>query len=177
MVIPAAGPAARIRVMSNHDFDFLFGSWTVRNRRLREPLAGCTEWVEFDSTSVARPVWGGAANMDEYEALDTPFGAIHGLTLRLYDESTGQWSIYWANRKNGRVDAPMSGAWKNGVGEFYDQEMFQGRMIYVRFLWTNDSATSARWEQSFSDDGGRTWETNWIMRFERAEEATAAGAR
>jgi len=153
--------------MSNHDFDFLFGRWTVRNRRLREPLSGSEEWVEFDATSVARPVWGGAANMDEFEALDSPWGEIHGMTLRLYDDASQQWAIYWANRKNGRLDVPMFGAWKDGRGEFYDQELFHGRAIYVRFIWTHDGPDTARWEQAFSEDGGQTWQTNWIMAFER----------
>jgi hypothetical protein len=154
--------------MSNHDFDFIFGSWNVRNRRLREPLAGSTEWLEFPSTIAARPLWGGLAHVDEYEALDTPFGEIHGLTLRLYDPAAKQWTIYWANRNNGKLDPPMTGAWENGVGEFYDQELFRGRMIYVRFLWTNPSPETARWEQAFSADGGKSWETNWVMVLERA---------
>ncbi len=154
--------------MSNHDFDFLFGRWTVHNRRLKEPLSDAPEWLEFASTCVARPVWGGAANMDEFEALESPFGPIHGMTLRLFDEQSQQWAIYWANRKTGRLDVPMYGAWKNGVGEFYDQELFRGRAIYVRFLWTNESRDQARWEQSFSADGGKTWETNWIMEFTRS---------
>lgn len=153
--------------MSNHDFDFLFGSWKVRNRRLREALAGSNDWVEYDATCVARPIWGGAANTDEYVALDTPWGEIHGLTLRLFNEESGQWSIYWGNRSSGKLDVPMIGAWKDGVGEFYDQELFRGRAIFVRFLWTNEAPDRARWEQSFSDDGGRSWETNWIMQFDR----------
>ncbi len=153
--------------MHNHDFDFLFGRWKVRNRRLRERLAACDEWVEFDSTLEVRPVWGGFGNFDEYEALDTPFGEIHGLTLRLYNPESRQWTIYWANRKSGTLDPPMTGSWANGRGEFYDQELFAGRMIYVRFIWSNDSDNAARWEQAFSDDGGKTWETNWIMDLER----------
>ncbi|MFL6248082.1 MAG: hypothetical protein ACJ74H_18810 [Thermoanaerobaculia bacterium] len=156
--------------MGNHDFDFLFegeANWRVHNRRLREPLAGSSEWVEFDSTYVARPIWGGAAHMDEYEALHTPWGEIHGMTLRLYDEQSGQWAIYWANRNKGRLDPPMYGAWKDGHGEFYDQELFRGRMVYVRFLWFHETEHTARWEQAFSDDGGKTWETNWIMEKER----------
>jgi hypothetical protein len=156
-----------MRRMSNHDFDFLFGRWRVHNRRLKERLAGSNEWIEFEATSVARPVWDGAGNMDEFQALDTPLGEMHGMTLRLFDEKSGQWAIYWADRKIGRLDVPMFGAWKDGVGEFYDQELFQGRMIYVRFLWTNGSPDAARWEQAFSDDGGKTWETNWIMELER----------
>jgi len=154
--------------MSHHDFDFLFdGKWRIHNRRLRERLAGCTEWIEFESTYFARPIWGGAAHMDEYEALDTPIGEIHGMTLRLYDEKSGQWAIYWGNRNTGRLDSPMYGSWKDGHGEFYNQEPFNGRMIYVRFLWFHESEDTARWEQAFSDDGGKTWETNWIMEKER----------
>ena len=150
-----------------HDFDFLFGSWKLRNRRLKEALTGSTEWLEFDATSVCRPIWNGAAHMDEYEALESPFGRIEGMTLRLFDAQSGQWTIYWANRKNGRLDTPMTGQWKDGRGEFYDQEFHRGRAIYVRFVWSRDGDDTARWEQAYSDDGGRTWETNWIMVFER----------
>ena len=153
--------------MSNHDFDFLFGTWTIHNRRLRAPLAGSTEWLEFDSTCVAQPIWGGAANMDEFIAHDTPFGEIYGLTVRLYNEESKQWSIYWANRKFGKFDPAMTGAWADGVGEFYDQELFHGRMIYVRFRWKNPTPDTAQWEQSFSDDGGKTWEINWVGDFVR----------
>jgi hypothetical protein len=154
--------------MSHQDFDFLFGKWNVHNRRLQERLASCEEWQEFESTVIARPLWGGLANIDEYEALESPWGEIHGMTLRLYDPGSGQWTIYWASRKNGKLDPAMTGAWSNGRGEFYDQELFQGRMIYVRFLWSNESGNKARWEQAFSDDGGKTWETNWIMEMARA---------
>jgi len=149
--------------MSNHDFDFWFGSWKVRNRRLKEALAGSSEWIEFDATVNVIPVWGGAANFDQYEALATPWGPIYGLTLRLYDDKSKQWAIYWANRNNGRLDTPMYGGWADGRGEFYDQEPYRGRMIYVRFLWSNPTPDTAGWEQAFSDDGGKTWEVNWVM--------------
>jgi hypothetical protein len=163
MVIARVPPTFYIEGMTNHDFDFLFGTWKVRNRRLREPLAGSAEWVEFDATIAAQRVWGGAANMDEFVADDSPWGPIYGMTLRLFDPASQQWTIYWANRKSGRLDVPMTGAFKDGVGEFYDQEMFHGRMIYVRFLWTNETPDTARWQQAFSEDGGKNWETNWIM--------------
>jgi hypothetical protein len=107
--------------------------------------------------------------MDELVALDTPLGEIHGVTLRLYNERARQWSIYWGNRSAGKLDPPMTGAWSNGRGEFYDQELFAERMIYVRFVWTNETPDTARWEQSFSDDGGKTWEIDWIMDFARVE--------
>ena len=153
--------------MSNHDFDFLFGKWKGRNRRLKERLAGCDVWIEFECTVEAWPIWDGIAHYDKYEALGTPIGDIHGLTLRLFDPRSQQWAIYWANRNAGRLDPQMTGAWKDGRGEFYDQELFDGRMIYVRFIWTNDAPNVAQWQQAFSGDGGRTWETNWIVDFER----------
>jgi hypothetical protein len=146
-----------------HDFDFQFGRWKAHNRRLLHPLTGSNEWVEFDSTIVARPIWGGRANMDEFEA-DTPSGHIEGMTVRTYNPKSHQWSIYWANQANGVFSLPATvGKFKNGRGEFYDQEDFKGRNIFVRYLWTLPSADTTRWEQAFSVDGGKTWETNWII--------------
>jgi hypothetical protein len=150
-----------------HDFDFLFGNWKVHNRRLREALSGCTEWVEYEASVAVRRVWDGAGNFDEYDAPETPWGHIQGMTLRLFDPKSQQWTIYWANRAGGKLDVPMIGSFRDGVGEFYDQELFRGRAIYVRFLWTAPTGNAARWEQAFSDDGGKTWETNWIMDFTR----------
>jgi hypothetical protein len=144
------------------DFDFFMGAWKVKNRRLRERLTGSAQWDEFDGTTVARPVWGGLANVDEYEG-HAPFGLIQGLTLRLYDPASRQWRLYWANRANGIVDVPMIGRFTNGRGEFYNQEFHQGQAVYARFVWSNITATSCRWEQALSADGGRTWETNWTM--------------
>ena len=149
------------------DFDFLIGSWKVHNRRLSRPLSGSTTWYEFDGTLVVRKVWGGHANMDEYEA-DTPSGHIEGMTVRLYEPKSGQWSIYWANAKNGKLEQPTIGEFRDGRGEFYDHELFDGRAIFVRYVWAEIKPTSCRWEQSFSVDGGKTWETNWIMELARS---------
>jgi hypothetical protein len=149
------------------DFDFLIGSWTVRNRRLSNPLTGSTTWTEFDATSVCRKVWGGKANMDEFEA-DSPSGHIQGMTVRLYNPASRQWSLYWANSAKGALDVPVVGGFENGRGEFYDQEVFEGRSIFVRYVWCDITERSARWEQAFSTDGGKTWETNWIMDLSRA---------
>lgn len=151
------------------DFDFLFGRWKVHNRKLRERLKGCAEWDEFEGTVTARRVWGGKGNFDEYNAIG-PSGPMEGMTLRLYDPQTGQWSIYWGTSQSMVLDNPMIGRFQDGRGEFYDQEFHQGRAVYCRFLWSNDSPTSCRWEQALSADGGRTWETNWIMEFTRVSE-------
>lgn len=154
-----------------HDFDFQFGSWKVHNRRLLHPLTGLNEWVEFDGTVVARPVWGGRANMDEFEA-DAPSGHIEGMTVRTYNAKSHEWSIYWANQRMGVVSLPATVGKFNdhGIGEFYDQEVFNGRTIFVRFIWTVQSAEQTRWEQAFSLDGGKTWETNWIITASKVRE-------
>jgi hypothetical protein len=159
----AADPVAAAARDGQHDFDFFVGTWKQHNRRLKNPLTGSTTWYEFDSRTVVRPVWGGKANMDEFEA-DSPSGPIQGLTLRLYDPKARQWSIYWANSAAASpMGVPTVGAFDaNGRGEFFDQEMFQGRSILVRFVWSDIKADSYRWEQAFSLDGGKTWETNWV---------------
>jgi hypothetical protein len=145
-----------------HDFDYEIGAWKIHLRKLVHPQTGSSTWVDFDGTSVTRKVWQGRANIEEFET-DGAAGHIEGLTLRLYNPQSHQWSIFWANGKDGVLGTPpMTGQFKNGRGEFYDQEMFEGRTIYVRFVWSNITATSAHFEQSFSADGGKTWETNWI---------------
>jgi len=147
-----------------HDFDFEIGSWKIHLKRLQGRLVGSNTWVEFDGTSVTRKVWDGRANLEEFE-VDSPTGHIEGLTLRLYNPQTHQWSLYWANGKDGAIGGPATvGEFKNGRGEFYDTEPSgpNGRSILVRFVWSQITPNSAHFEQSFSDDGGKTWEVNWI---------------
>jgi hypothetical protein len=149
------------------DFDFLIGSWTVRNRRLAERLKGCADWEEFESTCQARAILGGLGNMDEF-TMDRASGRVPAVTLRLFNPANGEWSIYWAaSTGNGRLDAPMVGRFKGPRGEFFSQEVFEGRHIFNRFIWTVEAPGSCRWEQAYSADGGKTWETNWIMEFTR----------
>lgn len=146
-----------------HDFDFELGSWKIHLKRLQQRLSGSTTWVEFDGTSVTRKVWDGRANLEEFE-VDSPTGHIEGLTLRLYDPQTHQWSLYWATSKSGTIGPPTIGEFKNGRGEFFDTEPSgpNGRAILVRFIWSDITPNSAHFEQSYSDDGGKTWEVNWI---------------
>jgi len=147
-----------------HDFDFEIGSWKIHLKRLKDLLASSTTWVEFDGTSVTRKIWDGRGNFEEFET-DSAGGHIEGLTLRVYNPETHQWSIYWANSKDpnlGQPITPMVGEFKNGIGQFYDQELWNGRSVFVRFIWSNITANSAHFEQSYSDDGGKTWEVNWI---------------
>jgi hypothetical protein len=150
------------------DFDFFMGKWKVHHRRLRERLKGSTSWEEFEGTSVAHKILGGLGNFDE-NIMERESGRMEGVTLRLYNPVSGQWSIYWADGVTGILQTPMIGGFENGRGEFYDQEIFEGRAILSRFIWSNISETTCRWEQAFSTDGGKTWETNWVMDNTRIE--------
>jgi hypothetical protein len=159
-----AVPAAAAHRDGQHDFDFELGTWKIHLSRLQDRLAGSTTWVEFDGTSVTRKVWDGRANLEEFET-DSPTGHIEGLTLRVYNPQTRQWGIYWANSKDpalGQPIQPMVGEFKDGRGEFYDQELWKGRAVYVRYIWSEITPDSAHFEQAYSDDGGKTWEVNWI---------------
>jgi hypothetical protein len=153
-----------------HDFDFYFGSWKAHLSRLLHPLTGSTTWVEFDGAIVTRKVWNGRANLNEFEA-DGPTGHIEGLTLRLYDPQTRQWSLYWATSKAGTLgDPPQVGEFKNGRGEFFAQDTLNGKSIFVRYVWSDITPNSAHFEQSYSDDGGKTWEANWISTMARVND-------
>ena len=144
-----------------HDFDFEIGTWKTHISRLVRPLTGSTTWIEFEGTSVVRTIWNGRANLVELE-VDGPTGHIEGLSLRLYSPQSHQWSLNFANSSSGTLSQPTIGEFKNGRGEFYDQESFNGRTILVRNVWSDITPDSCRFEQAFSDDGGKTWEVNWI---------------
>ncbi len=145
-----------------HDFDFEIGSWRIHLKRLEQRLAGSTTWVEFDGTSVTRKVWDGRAQLEQFETDSPGGGHIEGLTLRLYNPQSHQWRLYWANSKIGILDPPQVGEFKNGRGEFYAQDTINGKTILIRFIWSNTDTKTPHFEQSFSDDGGKTWEVNWI---------------
>ena len=150
-----------------HDFDFIEGRWHVHNRRLCRPLSGSNDWYEFEGTAVERMLWEGRGNFEEYYA-EAPTGPICAVALRLYNPASRQWSIHWSNRAGGTLDRPMIGEFRDGRGEFYCQEEYEGRAILQRFIWTSIDPDACRWEQAFSTDGGSSWETNWIMEFTRA---------
>jgi hypothetical protein len=144
-----------------HDFDFEIGSWTTRLSRLLRPMTGSTEWVDYEGTSVVRTVWGGLANLVELD-VKGPAGRIQALSLRLYNPETGQWTLNFAGSGSGSMTPPAIGAFTDGRGEFYGEEMLDGRPILVRFSISDITPSSCRFEQTFSDDGGKSWEPNWI---------------
>ena len=147
-----------------HDFDFVIGRWNVHLRKLLHPLTGSTEWVEYTGTSVMNKIWDGRANMEEFKVASTDGRLrIDAQTLRLYDPETQRWSIWLADAGHGKLSGPPTvGAFHDGRGEFLDAEDYGGRTILVRYVWTRPTPTTARMEQSFSADWGRSWEVNWI---------------
>src|SRR5437660_3652219 len=153
-------PAVAVRD-GQHDFDFEIGTWKTHLKRLLHPLTSSTQWVECEGTSVVRKVWDGRANLLDTQA-DCPSGHFEGLNLRLYNPESHQWSLNFSNSSAGSLSQPTIGEFKNGRGEFYDQEPLNGRAILVRFVISDITPTSCRFEQAFSDDGGKTWEVNWI---------------
>jgi hypothetical protein len=158
---PAPSDAA-----ARHAFDFELGSWKAHLSRRLKPLTGSNAWVEYDGTSVLRPVWGGKANLGELE-LDGSAGHIEGLSLRVYNPQTRQWGISYANSAAGAVGTPMIGGFKDGRGEFYAADTLGDRAIFVRFVFSGITDHAFQLEQAFSDDGGKTWEANWIAKFTR----------
>lgn len=143
-----------------HAFDFHVGNWNSKITRLQHPLTGGTTWIQCEGRLAARKVWDGRAQLEELEA-DCPSGHMEDLLVFLYNPQTRQWSLNSAAVDDGVIGRPMFGEFKNGRGEFFDQETYKGRTILVRQVWSDITPTSHHFEQSFSDDGGKTWEPNF----------------
>ena len=155
---------------SASDFDFLLGRWRVRNRRLVGRLEGSTRWESFEASSEVEPFLGGRGNIDRFAAPRWRPSFI-GQTIRLFDPEVRQWSLYWVDNQRCRLDPPVVGGFDaegGAVGVFEGKDRLAGAPIDVRFIWRRFAdGDGARWEQAFSDDGGASWETNWVMDFER----------
>jgi hypothetical protein len=147
-------------------FDFLFGRWRVHNRRLWQRLADCDDWEEFSASLEVRPVLGGLGNVDQFRTL---IGGeyFEGLSLRLFSIASENWSIYWTDTSRGEMLPPLVGEFEGSVGSFFGDDTHNGQIVRVRFLWESIDDRSARWQQAYSVDGGKRWETNWIMNLER----------
>ena len=150
----------------SRDFDFDLGRWRTHSRRLLNPLAGSTTWVEMDGETDVAPVWGGRANLAVFKA-DGPAGRVELLSLRWFNPATRQWSLEFATPGVGTLGVPGVGVFKDGRADFYDQEAANGRSILLRFSIWGTGADTARSEQAFSADGGKTWETNWVNEYTR----------
>jgi hypothetical protein len=163
---PSVAPPPPATGLQQHGFDFEFGAWKMHMKQLLHPLTGSHSWTTYDGPSVVRKLWNGRSNLGEID-LSGPGGHIQGLSLRLYDPQSHQWYLNFANAETGTMGPPTIGEFKNGRGEFYDQETYAGRAIFVRFIMSDMTGRTFHFEQAFSADGGRTWETNWIADFTR----------
>jgi hypothetical protein len=160
LAIDAGSPEAR-------GFDFLYGAWNVVHRKLRKRLAGDTAWYSFPGTLDVTPILDGRGNVD-INVLQDPKGTYEASSLRMFNATAGTWSIWWLDgRAPAAIDPPVIGRFDGAKGTFYSDDVFEGRPIRVRTTYEPHSATRAQWTQAFSNDGGTTWEVNWIMDFQR----------
>jgi hypothetical protein len=149
-----------------NDFDFLVGAWNIANRRLKRRFTGSDDWEEFPATSQCQSLFDGRANLEEISFATMGFS---GLTLRLFDPQREEWSLYWANSQTGLLYPAVVGRFENGRGTFFGDDTHDGKHIRVRYIWSDITPTSARWEQAFSSNLEQIWETNWIMKMTRRE--------
>jgi hypothetical protein len=169
--VSAAAPATGETAVTDHahDFDFLVGTWGVHHRRLKARLAGSHDWVEFEGTSRFWTTLEGRGNVDD-NFIGLPGESYRAMSVRGYDPKTQTWAIWWLDGRNPhKIEPPVIGNFQNGIGAFEGDDTFEGRPIKVRYLWSGITANSARWEQAFSPDGGKSWETNWVMDFTRVK--------
>ena len=169
---PGTQSAEQARTQDHaRDFDFLIGKkWKIHNKRLKDRLKGSNEWIEFEATSPrSRQILNGMGNEDEYHTDFWP--NFVGMSFRFYSPSTQTWSIYWADSRRGLniLEPPVLGRFDGSRGVFEGNDVFEGKPIIVRYIWSRADTPSPRWEQAFSEDGGKTWETNWVMDFTRVE--------
>jgi len=162
-VSAAAAPPPSVSRSGAHDFDWEMGTWTTNVQVRGNPLSGeAPRWADYVGTSVVKPLLGGRANFVELSVAGNA-GKIEGGSLRLYGSQSGQWSLNYANLRNGLLTSPVYGAFDaSGRGLFYGSDTLNGRAILVRFVIRRESPDEARFEQAYSADGGVTWEDNWI---------------
>jgi hypothetical protein len=168
LIAPAiyAEPMPAVPRDGQHDFDFNIGTWKVHIEALHQPVNGPDSWNTFDGTAIVRKVWDGRAQLEEIEA-DGAAGHLEAMVLFLYDPKSHQWSKAFASAGDGQLGQPMFGEFKNGRGEFTDQESFHGKMAWLRAVWSNITPNAQDFEESSSDDGGRTWQPYFVSKFVR----------
>jgi hypothetical protein len=160
----------------SHDFDFSNGIWHTHITRTLDPFDGGTHHTTMEGTKTARPVWGGRAWLEEIEA-DGPDGHWEGATLFLYDAKAGQWTQSYIDSDRGVINSPTIGSFKEGRAELFASELYQGRNVLVRGVWSDITANSHRYEISYSQDGGRTWVTGFSAYLTRIRDGNPPATR
>jgi hypothetical protein len=154
-----------------HDFDFEFGTWRTHYRILKDRLVHSHEWYDCYGTSIVVPYWNGSGNLEDGD-LKCPNRYIGGMTLRLYDARTRQWTIWWGTRVLGLSPPQEVGHFlRHGFGQFFAHDTWKGTPVICRFAWTIVRG-NPHFEQAYSTDGGKTWETNWTTDYTRVSPAT-----
>jgi hypothetical protein len=143
-----------------HDFDFSPGTWHTHVRRILDPLSGGTRFREMDGTVTTRAVWGGRAWLEEIEA-DGASGHWEGMTIFLYDPKAHQWGQSYAGSDDGQIST-TTGAFHDGVGDFYSTDSYEGRQVLVKGTWSAITANAHDYTISYSDDGGKNWHPAFI---------------
>ena len=152
-----------------HDFDSFLGQWQVRHRRLKRRLVGSNEWQEYDGTSHWQSILGGIANFND-SVVHRSGSTYRSMGLRAFDAKTNVWTDWSLDgRDPTKISLDGVGGFANGIGTFFADDTFEGKPIRVRGTFTPLTPSSMQWEQAFSPDGGRTWETNYIMHSTRVD--------
>ena len=149
------------------DFDFIIGDWQVHHRRLNSRLTGCTDWTEFPGSSSTRKILDGFGNVED-NVLNLPDGEVKAAAFRSFNEVSQEWAIWWLDRRAPhKLDVPVVGSFSGTVGTFFAKDSLDAKPITIRFTWHANPGLNPVWEQAFSGDDGKTWETNWVMEFVR----------
>lgn len=164
--VPTDAPVAQA-TSGMHDFDVLPGHWKVKNRRLDRRLEGSHTWIEFEAENDISALPGGLGNEEHYRT--DYWKGFQAVGLNLYEADTHRWALYWIDNRNspGELQKPVRGSFSGDTGNFFGDDTLAGKPIRVRHRWTRIDHDHVHWEQAFSADGGRTWETNWTMDFTR----------
>jgi hypothetical protein len=151
---PSDPPALRD---GSHDMDFNFGTWHTEIARVPDPFAEPSNVVRLAGTVTVKPIWNGKGELEEIEA-EGPNGHWEGANLFLYDPTARQWIQTYVDSSEGRFDEPSGiGEYRNGNIEYYSADKLHGRAILDRAIWSDIKPDSHTYEESFSNDGGRTW--------------------
>ncbi|MEO9965588.1 MAG: hypothetical protein ABJF11_07365 [Reichenbachiella sp.] len=172
--ISIAAPLDSSQVAENGptEFDFLIGEWKITNKILKQRLSNSDEWVESTALSRCWKILDGFGNIDELEMESREGKMFKGNTIRIYDPSRNEWTLYWVDNWNLHlgVTKQTTGSFENGVGIFYGQEEFQDKTVRQKFTWKSLGNDKVYWDQSYYDEESQQWEVNWIMYFDRIED-------
>jgi hypothetical protein len=166
-VAKAVSPTASAARDGQHDFDPFAGTWKAHTKYRAHPFTGSDTWIESDGTEIFQKIWDGALlELSESAGAKGPVG----LMLYTYNPQSAQWYVYFASPKDGKVGLPNVGEFRNGRGEFIVQDVLNGKSLLNRYVWSQIASSSPHFEESWSSDGGRTWEPVRIVDLARVSD-------